>query len=102
MTTTIYGTSDDLLEIEGDIREEINVLAFTDTDDGVLLAFSNGIVLRVVYDKDGIWRIRPLSGSSRVTIEICPGDDENNYTDRAIIEESVNWVVLGYQFVRKG
>jgi hypothetical protein len=44
---TIHGASDDLIEVDGAINAEFPV---TNTgDDGVLLAISNGVVLRIQY-----------------------------------------------------
>jgi hypothetical protein len=55
---TIYGASDDLIEVEGSIEEEFNV----DSDRPHHLAFPEGSVLKVVYDEDGIWRITRENG----------------------------------------
>lgn len=93
----VYGASDDLIEVEGDIREEFNAL---EDDDPTVLAFSNGVVVSVEYDRHGIWRIRPLANGSRVTITIAPTDNDENYSDRATINEEVSWVVRGREFVR--
>lgn len=88
----VYGASDDLIEIEGGIREEFNP-PYAD-DDGSLLGFSNGVLLRVVYDPDGFWRIRALAGGDQVAI--TPGTDvEDDYSDRARILTPVTWVVHG-------
>ena len=96
MSTTIYGASDDLIEVDGDVREEFNVFG----EDDSYLGFSNGVVLRVTYDRDGIWRIRPMAGLSRVTVAMAPTDDEDNYSDRAVIGEAVTWVVRGPDYAR--
>ncbi len=93
---TVYGASDDLIEVEGDIREE-----FPATGEDDLLALSNGVVLHVTYTDHGIWRIAPLAGGSRVTIDFAPTDDEDNYTDRATITERVSWVVHGTGWAQK-
>lgn len=50
---TITGCSDDLIEVEGDIEEEFG--APYNNPNGYI-AVSDGTLLRVVYDKDGIWR----------------------------------------------
>lgn len=97
MTTTVYGASDDLIELEGDIYEEFYVLGEEEEN---YLAFSNGTVLRVDYDKDGVWRIRPMTNLAAVTIDMAPADDESNYSDRATLHEPATWVVHGRAFVR--
>lgn len=62
----ITGASDDLIEIEGDIREEFNV--YLEDDEERFLAISDGTLFRVVYDKDGIWRFTQIAkGSSKIT-----------------------------------
>lgn len=54
----VYGSSDDLVEVEGDVSEEFTYGA--DTDEGMYLGFSDGTVLGVTYDRDGVWRINRL------------------------------------------
>lgn len=49
----VYGASDDLIEIDGDIREEFN------TDEGILL-FSDGTMLEVRFNAFSQWRIDVL------------------------------------------
>lgn len=98
MSVTVYGASDDLIEVDGDVREEFYALS-DDGDDGGLLAFSNGVVLDVRY-RNGVWRIAPIIGASRVEIEFAPEDDDDQYSDRATLTEDVKWVVYGSQFVK--
>lgn len=91
----IYGASDDLIEVEGDIRAEFPV---TDTgDDGVLLVVSTGVVLRVRYRT--CWRLDLVTGAD-VEIVPCPEDDETNYSDVATIPGDVDWVVCRDTFVK--
>ena len=91
---TIYGASDDLIEVEGDISEEFTAL----DDDGSLLAFSDGTVLRVRYTRDGIWRIEPLArGTARLEIVSAVSGDDDNYSDRATLDApgGIAWAVKG-------
>jgi hypothetical protein len=46
----VYGSSDDLIEIDGDIYEEFN------TDAGILL-FSDGTLLQIHFNTLGLWKI---------------------------------------------
>jgi hypothetical protein len=65
MKLTIYGASDDLIEIEGDIDEEFNPPEY---DEPTLLVFSDGTILKVQYGAggDGFWRISPVvKGSAK-------------------------------------
>ncbi|GHG97377.1 hypothetical protein ACFORH_42755 [Amycolatopsis roodepoortensis] len=91
----IYGASDDLIEVDGDIRAEFPV---TDTgEDGVLLAVSSGVVIRIRYRT--CWRIDLVTGAG-VEIVPCPEDDEDNYSDVATITDPVTWIVCRDEFVK--
>lgn len=94
--TVVYGYSDDLIEIEGPLTEELSA---RDHEDGDILAFSTGVVLRVRYDNDGVWRITPLSGADQVTIEQAPADDDDNYSDRATLAKTPAWVLRGTDWI---
>jgi hypothetical protein len=96
MAITVYGASDDLIEIEGDIREEFHP---GDESAPTYLAFSTGAALSIRYTDEGIWRVTPVS-SHGLSIEQAPADDDANYTDRAHIEGDIKWVVGGQQFAR--
>lgn len=86
----IYGASDDLVEIGGDIYDEFNP---ADTDD-FLLAFSDGTVLRGKYD--GVWRfVRHSTGSAAMEKVEAPEDDDDNYSDVVTLNGEIAWVVLG-------
>jgi hypothetical protein len=100
MTTSIYGASDDLIEIDGAISEEFNP-----GDEPSYLGFSNGVVLKVTYDDEGIWRIQPRANAHLVTIDFALGadadrrdDGSSGYSDRATIGGDISWVVFGDRF----
>lgn len=99
MSITIYGASDDLIEIEGGIREEFSYVGDGDAD---LLAFSDGTILRVAYTAAGVWRISPVvRGTSELSIEQATEDDDPNYSDRATLSGAVvSWVVQGVAFAK--
>lgn len=87
----IYGSSDDLIEIDGDIREEFNA------EEGYL-AFSDGTVLYIEYGKEGIWRIRQMTkGKAKYTK--TEGIDDDNYSDKVTLDGDISWVVFGKEFV---
>ena len=90
----ICGASDDLIEIDGGIREEFD---YTDGEEGDLLVFSDGTVLRIVFSPSGIWRITPVTrGTGDLTIDQA-SDDEG--TDTATLDgDGVTWVVHGLKF----
>lgn len=95
----VYGASDDLIEVEGDVSEEFPALREFDNgsyEDGGYLAFSDGTILRVEYAESGVWRIHPVRvEGATLTITQAPEDDEDNYSDVAVIDTAIRWVVFG-------
>lgn len=90
-SVTIYGASDDLIEVEGAIREEFTPHESNYAD---FLAFSDGTVLSVKYGDEGIWRInRVASGSAHY--EKTEGVDDDNYSDRVTLTGDIAWCVFG-------
>jgi len=91
----IYGASDDLIEIEfvDRLAEEF----YLDSDESNILAISDGTVLRVRYDEDGVWRFTTfVVGSS--SVDIVPGTDDDRHSDVVTLTgDNLNWVVLGNQ-----
>jgi hypothetical protein len=80
MEITIYGTSDDLIEIEGDLREEFNVY------EPVILAWPNGSRIRATYGLDaGVWRFALVNlafGDSYSIVQCDENDGDAGYTDK--------------------
>lgn len=93
---TIYGASDDLIEIDGDINEEFNVLG----KEKSILAFSNGTVLRMEYGDDGTWQIRPLVVTEEFEFHPAVSADDDNYSDTVVMRGDIKWVVLGSEIAR--
>lgn len=95
---TVYGASDDLIEVEGDIREEFYAI----DDASHVLSFSDGTVLSVEYDRQGNWRIRRLAeGRATYTLTEATGSD-HDYSDVATLDgEPITWVTFGKRFERK-
>ena len=94
-TLLVSGYSDDLVELEGAIRAEFDI----GTKDGLrYVAVSDGTIMSIHYDTDGVWRIAPVDGpiSSYLNIEQAPANDEDNYSDRAVLTtiEPIRWAVL--------
>lgn len=100
MSISVTGASDDLIEVwlDGDVVEEFTAL--DDAGDATaVLGFSNGVLIRVRFDDDGIWRIFPLKGSDKVTIVQADTDGypDTDATDTATVE-SADWVVIGKEY----
>lgn len=92
-SVTVYGASDDLIEIEGAISDEISP---DDDEKPTRLAFSDGTVLSVVYDKDGCWRVnRVAEGSAKMEKVEAQGSDTDNYSDRVTLTGEIRWMVAG-------
>lgn len=90
----IFGASDDLVEIEGSLREEFNV----NSDESVVLVFGDGTVLTVRYDMMGVWRIQQTAaGTADFFMDEDPGDDEERYSDRVTLTGDLRWVVQAEQ-----
>jgi len=99
-TLTITGYSDDNIEIDGAIREEIGFYPNNESDSRVLVV-SDGTVLRVSYDEYGIWRVtRIVEGAA--TMSKVEGDaDKDTFDVVTLTHESFKWVVVGDQVIIK-
>lgn len=96
MTTKIYGTSDDLIEFEGDIYDEIG--AYEAQDKGILL--SDGTVLECSYPKAqglGVWGFKLIrAGSLFDRIEECNDEDAEVYSDIVYFKDGLTdfWEII--------
>ena len=91
---TIYGASDDLIEVEGDIREEFYAI----DAEACILGVSDGTALSVEFDRQGIWRIRRLAaGTATYKLTEAAG---SNYSDKVELDGQINWVVFGEKWAR--
>lgn len=80
MEILIYGASDDLVEVEGAIREEFSY--GDDEAEHDLLAFSDGTLLSIKYANDGCWRIgRLVAGDADYQHRPAAGADEDHDGD---------------------
>lgn len=73
----VYGASDDLIELEGDVSEEFSVSG------PYHLLFSDGTQLRIDYapDNTACWRIEAVSRGT-ATITHHPGSEDENFHHR--------------------
>jgi len=93
MSITVTGASDDLIEVDGDITEEFSPTYGTDEDSSIL-GFSNGVLLRVRYDQDGIWRVDPIAGE----VQIAHGSVSDDRNDVATLLTPADWVICGTEW----
>jgi hypothetical protein len=92
VSVTVYGSSDDLIEVDGDINAEFYAGV---GDDGDLLVFSDGTIVRITYTEAGVWRIAAVTQQSPGSLVQAPEDDDDNYSDRLTIDaDNIRWVAL--------
>lgn len=87
---TVTGASDDLIELDGDISEEF---ARFDSE-GDYLAFSDGTVLKAVYDENGIWRFN-LIYKGNLYLEKIEGVVSDDTNDIVKFADGILWCVCG-------
>jgi len=99
----ITGASDDLIEIDGDLSEEFNWYV-TEDDDRRFLAVSDGTLLAVQYDGDGLWRFVVLvTGAAQYQHEPGSVADDTNDVVTLTQDAPFAWVLFGAdKAVRKG
>lgn len=101
-TTKLFGYSDDLIEVEGRLNEEIN--HYSERAKG--FEFSDGTKGKIKYDDGGIWRIEVSHiGGAMMRIVKSEGDDfkhiDNDakdcsgYSDVLIMDDTIDWVKIG-------
>lgn len=93
MKVIITGASDDLIEVDGDIVEEFGA----STKGTNLLAVSDGTLLRITYDNDGIWRIGRLVTGSAEFVKV-EGDVPADTFDKVTLTGDIKWIVVGEHY----
>jgi hypothetical protein len=95
MSVTIYGASDDCIEVDGDIRAEF-------AGDCGYIATSTGVLASIEYAKDGCWRIFVLHRPDGVETEKVDAidADSSQYSDRLTIHGDVAWVAHSLEVAR--
>lgn len=71
-SVSVRGASDDLIEVEGDLREEFNFYSSEEKYSG-WLAFSDGTLASIAYD--GFWRMHVFfeGKDTKITLERADG-----------------------------
>ena len=98
-TITIRGHSDDIVSISGDIREEFNPPY--NSDDQSILTFSDGTLLGVKYDDEGIWRIKKIHSGSAQFSKTEGDDPDGNYSDKVTLVGEISWVAFGTEYKKR-
>lgn len=94
MTTQIYGVSDDLIEVDGDVRGESNYYC-GNSEHGSLLICSDGTVLEIRYGKAemAIWGIQVIQkGTLFDSFDICTDESAARYSDTVYFKDGLKWV----------
>lgn len=95
-TIRIYGASDDLIEVDGDIRDEGGGPGFVE--------LSTGDVFRVDYEDSGCWNVYhhtepgPLTRLESVEIVRKDAEDEDGYTGHATVTGPIEWVDFWHEW----
>lgn len=106
MKTKIYGASDDLIEIEGEIEDEVGCYNHKKP---ILIEVSDGTKATIFYD--GEWKINiSFAGEKYIEKVDSVGDDAKHigdyknctsYSDILILNEDIEWVKVGRKVFRK-
>ncbi len=95
----IYGASDDLIEVDGEVRDEFSAWHDSDAGEYVPITVSDGTRAAVRFDEDGVWRIAILTaGTGNPRVDVHPLDEEDDagrYTDVLTIDGPITWVRAG-------
>jgi len=95
MATKVWGCSDDLVEVDGDVRGEVGCYGTDDRDKGLLLICSDGTLLEAKYGKAGmgVWQITVVKkGDLFEDIDLCCDEDSKPYNDVAHFKDGLKWV----------
>ncbi len=97
MGTRIYGASDDLVEVEGDVCGEVGCY-----DKDLLLACSDGTILVAHYGKPGaggVWSIEVLrKGDLFEGVDICTSEDADPHSDVVRFRDGLKMVRAGKDY----
>jgi len=87
----IYGASDDLIEIEGDINEEFS--AFLDENGHI--AISDGSLIKVFYNGEWFFNVLKKGLCTIIKRGILDKDNEQEYSEELLLEGKIDWIVYG-------
>jgi hypothetical protein len=100
MATKLYGASDDLIEFDGDISDEVGGGELPR-----LVVFDDGTVAQVSYGKPqgGIWRVDVITKGPRFDrVDICDDEDADPYSDVLHLKDGAKcaWVASEWERVK--
>ena len=95
MGTKIYGSSDNIVYLEGDVSGQVDCYGTYDKEKGVLVSCSDGTMLEVKYGKneEGVWEVKLLNkGTLFDRIEQCDDPNADIYSDIAYFKDGLKKV----------
>jgi len=108
MKTKIYGVSDDLIEIEGEISDEVGCYGHTRP---INISVSDGTTATIVYD--GEWKIKvKTEGGKFIKVVDSVGDDSDvdhtdedangcsTYSDVLVFDDGIEWIKIGRKILK--
>lgn len=97
----IYGGSDDLIEIEGEINDEIG---FYDHKRPIKIECSDGTIATIFYNEDGNWNIDVKNEGHLIqALHKTSGEEHNHtgiaagctpYSDVLIFDKGIEWIKI--------
>ena len=108
MKTKIYGASDDLIEIDGEITDEVGCYGHIRP---INISASDGTIATIVYD--GEWKIKvKTKGTKFLKIVDSVGDDFDidhtdddakgctSYSDVLVFDSAIEWIKIGRKTIK--
>lgn len=91
MKVIVSGSSDGLVEIDGDLYEE-----FGGYDDAGYLAFGDGTLLEIEYTELGLWKINVLHHGTASIVKTFEANDSasSDYSDRVELEGDLGYALF--------
>lgn len=76
----VYGSSDDLVELEGCVRDELQ-----GGDEPTYVRFTNGTYAKVVYSDEGVWRVEVIAKGTGTVRRLygLPDDSDGDLSKQA-------------------
>ena len=101
--TKIYGAGDDLIEIEGQLSDEI--CCYNTRNSKKTITASDGTVAKIHYNNEGIWQIDMIKAGTKFIEKIFSVGYDNkhicfnaigcsSYSDVLVLDEGIEWVKL--------
>ena len=91
--TKITGYSDDNIELDGELTEEIPFDEAANSETTGHLALSDGTLLKVMYGSGGIWRFEPImKGTLFDHIEL--GEEVKDTFDIVYMKDGLKWCLF--------